>query len=144
AAERVAAADLDDAEAEWLACRHALEVEHVMRFRDAARLAREAQLPDEHEALFGLVMQAMPNVLEALVAQSAASLTAALERAIEANTVGAGLAARVPSIVEALQSVIVRLALRDPAPDRPTFALLLDLADTPTGQREALLSDYAR
>ena len=142
--DRVAAADLSAADVDWLACRLDLDREALARFADAARLARDAELPREHEAFFGLLMQTMPAALEALVAQSSLSLSLALQQAIADNMIDAALAARVPQIVEAIQSVLVRLALREPTPEQPTFALLFELADTPRDARQALLTDYVR
>jgi hypothetical protein len=144
AADRVVAADLSADDVEWLACRLDLDARQLARFADAARLARDAQLPREHEALFGLVMQNMPTVLEGLIAQPPQSLRLALERAVADNVVANSLAARIAQIVDALQAVIVRLALREPTPEHPTFASLFELAGTPREQRETLLNDYLR
>lgn len=140
--ERVSAADLSAADVDWLACRLDLDAEALARFADAARLARDAQLPREHEALFGLVMQTMPTVLEGLIAQSPATLRLALERAIADNMIDAALAARVPQIIAALQAVIVRLALREPTSEQATFRQLFELAGTRPEHHEPLLTDY--
>ena len=144
AADNVVAADLKRDDVTWLACRHHLDEQELGRFADAARLARDAQLPREHEAFFGLLMQGLPATLDRLIAQSPASLRLALGRALDDNVVGTALAPRVTQIVDALQAVIVRLALRDPTPDQPSFALLFELAGTPRAQREAVLTDYTR
>lgn len=141
-AERVTAADLTADDVHWLACRLDLDTESLARFADAARLARDAQLPGEHEAIFGLVMQTLPGVLEGLIAQSPATLQLALDRAITDHMIDASLAARAPQIIAALQAVIVRLALREPTPEQPTFRLLFDLAGTRREHRESLLTDY--
>ena len=118
--------------------------QHLARFADAARLARDAQLPGEHEALFGLVMQSLPTVLEALIAQAPETLRLALERAIADNVIGTSVAPRITEIIEALQAVIVRLALRDPTPEQPSFASLFELAGTPQRHRTAVLTEYVR
>ncbi|MBL8425766.1 MAG: peptidoglycan-binding protein [Candidatus Accumulibacter phosphatis] len=142
--DRVAPAELSADDVHWLACRHGLDEDQLGRYAAAARLAREAELPREHEALFGLLMQNLPAVLQALLAQAPRSLRQALERAIAANEISAALSPRIGTIIEALQDVIVRLALREPAPERPTFALLFDVAGTPAQHREALLTDHLR
>lgn len=144
APERVVPADLSSDDVHWLACRHGLDEDQLGRYAAAARLAAEAELSREHEAFFGLLMQNLPAVLPALVAQAPRSLRRALERAIADNHIGAGIAARIDAIIEGLQGVIVRLALRAPEPDRPTYALLFDVAGTPAQHRDALLADHLR
>ena len=60
--DRVAPAELSADDVHWLACRHGLDEDHLGRYAAAARLATEAELPREHEAFFGLLMQNLPPV----------------------------------------------------------------------------------
>src|SRR4051812_19897654 len=66
-------------------------------------------------------------------AQSPASLR---QGAIEDNVIGGSLAARVPQIIEASQSVIVRLALRSPGDGPPS--------STRSSERDFLLWNVCR
>ncbi|MGH9311292.1 MAG: peptidoglycan-binding protein, partial [Vicinamibacterales bacterium] len=143
-ADRVVEADLTEDDVQWLACRHDLDAVHLTRLVAAARLARDAQLPGEHEALFGLMMQHLPTVLEALIAQAPETFRRALERAIADNDIGALVTPRIAEIIDALQAVIVRIALRQPTPEEPSFASLFEFAGTPQRHRNAVLTEYVR
>jgi peptidoglycan hydrolase-like protein with peptidoglycan-binding domain len=138
--EQVRIEALETADIELIACAHDLNRERVALLVVSSRMARETGM--ESEAFYALVRQGAPTVLIALVAQSPETLRSALETSVSANIVGEGIGERIPQILRDLQGQIVRLALEDPAPDRPTFRSLLDIAGVPRQRQQTIVAAY--
>jgi peptidoglycan hydrolase-like protein with peptidoglycan-binding domain len=131
---------LEEADVELLACAHDLSRERVTLLVASSRMAREAGM--EAEAFYALVRQGLPTVLIALVAQSPETLRSAIETSVSENIVGAQIGERIPQILRDLQGQIVRLALEEPTPDRPTFRTLLDIAGVPQERQQTIVAAY--
>ncbi len=138
--EQIRIEALEAADVELLACAHDLNREHVTLLVASSRMAREAGM--EAEAFYALVRQGLPTVLIALVAQSPETLRRALETSVSENIVGAQIRDQIPQILRDLQGQIVRLALEEPTPDRPTFRSLLDIAGVARQRQQTLVTTY--
>lgn len=131
---------LKAADVELLACAHDMSRQRVTLLVASSRMAREAGM--EAEAFYALVRQGLPTILIALVAQSPETLRSALETSVNENIVGARIGERIPQILRDLQGQIVRLALEEPTPDRPTFRTLLDIAGVPQERQQTIVAAY--
>ncbi|MFN0088301.1 MAG: neuraminidase-like domain-containing protein [Blastocatellia bacterium] len=131
---------LETGDVELLACAHELDAGHIGHLVASSRMAREAGM--EAEAFYALVRQGLPTVLIALVSQSPEALRRAIEASVRENIVGAPIGRAIPKILSDLQRQIVRLALDEPTPDRPTFRALLDIAGVPAQRRQAIVTSY--
>ncbi len=108
----------------------------------SARLHRETDIAQE--AFYGWLRQRQPTDLAALVAQPPEVLRSALEVSVRDNIVSRGLQDTIPELGLALQQQIVRIALRDPQPGRPTFATMFEVARVERARRERILEAYVR
>jgi peptidoglycan hydrolase-like protein with peptidoglycan-binding domain len=131
---------LEAEDVELLACAHGLNRERVTLLVASSRMAREAGV--EAEAFYAIVRQGLPTVLIALVAQSPETLRRALETSVSENIVGERIGEQIPQILRDLQGQIVRLALEEPSPDRPTFRTLLEIAGVPQERQQTIVAAY--
>ncbi len=135
---RIEALDADDVG--LIACAHDLNPEHVAYLVASSRIERETGI--EAEAIYALVRQELPTVLIGLVAQSPETLQRALDTSVTENIVGAQIGDQIPRILRELQGQVVRLALAEPTPDRPTFRTLLDIAGLPQQRQQTIVAAY--
>ena len=135
---RLEALQADDVQV--LACTHDLDASHVAYLVASARMARESEM--QPEMFYGLLRQGLPTTLIALVAQSTEVLQGALERSVNDNLIGLQVTNQIPRMLRDLQGQIVRLALAEPTPDRPTFRSLLEMAGVPQQHQQAILESY--
>ncbi len=140
ASEQVDAADVDDEDVEFLACKFDLDAEHVSFYILSSRLRRETGIVAQ--AYYGWFRQGLPTALEALTAQPEETLEDALLTSIEDNLVDAQLEIAVSRLLRMLKEQIVRLALRDPEPDRPTFSSVFEIVGVESEHRQRILQDY--
>ena len=138
--EQIRIEALEAADVELLACAHDLNREHLALLVASSQMAREAGM--QAEAFYALVRQGLPTVLIALVAQSPETLQRSLETSVSENIVGAPIRDQIPQILRDLQGQIVRLALGEPTPDRPTFRRLLDIAGVPEQRHQTIVAAY--
>ena len=140
AAEQLNPADLNEEDVSFLSCKFQLNPEHVALFVVSARHHRDTEIVAE--GFYGLLRQGLPTELTSLVAQSQETLGEALETSVEKNIISSRLQSSIPRILQSLQDQIVRLALRNPEPDRPTFTALFDIARVESSHRQRILEDY--
>lgn len=138
--EQIRIEALEAADVELLACAHDLNQEHVSYLVVSSRMARESKM--DVEIFYGLVRQGLPTALLALVAQSPDVLQEALETSVSENVVGPGIKGQIPDMLRNLQQQVVRLALADSAPDRPTLRTLLDIAGVLPQRQQAMVTAY--
>jgi peptidoglycan hydrolase-like protein with peptidoglycan-binding domain len=138
--EQIRIEALEAADIELLACAHELDQEHVSYLVAASRMARESQM--DVEIFYGLMRQGLPTALLALVAQSPDVLQEALETSVSENVIGPGIKSQIPTILRNLQQQVVRLAVADSAPDRPTLRTLLDIAGVPQQRQQTMVTAY--
>jgi peptidoglycan hydrolase-like protein with peptidoglycan-binding domain len=138
--EGVVVNDLEVSDVELLACKHNLNAEQIAYLVVSTRLAIESDF--RAEPFYALVRQGLPTAMPALVAQPKDVLQQALEDSVQQNIVGQQIQDEIPAILARLQGQIVRLALRDPEPDRPTLKAYLDIAQIPTTLQQTLVEDY--
>ena len=134
AAEQLDPASLNEEDVTFLACKFDLDPEQVALFVVSARHHRETDI--KAEAFYGLMRQGLSSDLKTLIAQSQETLRDALVTATEENIISPELEASIPRILSQLQHQIVRLALQDPDPDRPTFTALFDIAGVESRHRQ--------
>ena len=140
ATEQVTPADLNDDDIAFLACRFELEEAHLQFYAFGARFHYETQI--EAQVFYGLMRQGLPTDLAVLVAQPGDHLSDALQGSLAENIIDADLQTDIPLILRQLSDQIVRLALAEPEPDRPTFASLLNIAGVDSDHHQRILSDY--
>ena len=138
--EQIRIEALEPADVELLACAHDLNREHLALLVAGSQMAREAGM--QAEPFYALVRQGLPTDLIALIAQPPETLRFAIETSASANIVSAQTKDQIPQILRELQGQIVRLALREPTPDRPTFRRLLDIAGVPQQRHQTIVTAY--
>jgi len=138
--EGVAVNDLEVSDVELLACKHNLNAEHIAYLVVSTRLAIESDF--RAEPFYALVRQGLPTAMPALIAQPKEILQQALEDSVQQNIVGQQIQDEIPAILAHLQGEIIRLALRDPEPDRPTLKAYLDIARISDTLQQTFVEDY--
>lgn len=138
--EQIGIDALEAADVQLLACAHDLDPEHLSYLVVSSRMARESRM--DTEVFYGLVRQGLPTTLVALVAEPPDVLQQTLERSVNENIVGPHIRDQIPRILRDLQAQVVRLALTDPTPDRPTLRSLLDIAGVPQQRQQTIVAAY--
>ena len=131
--EDVTAADLTAEDVDFLACKYELNPEHIALFILSHRHRRETDISSE--IFYGLLRQGLPTELPALIAQPKDVLSAALNASIRQDIINSEIEEAIPRLLDLLQNQIIRLALDESEPDRPTFAALFDIAGVNPQQR---------
>ncbi len=140
AAEQLDPADLTEEDVRLLVCKFKLDPEHVALFVLSARYHRETGIMAQ--AFYGLLRHGLSSDLPKLIAHSPETLTDALVTSVEQNIIDPLTETGISRILRQLQNQIVRLALKDPEPDRPTFSALFEIAGVESRHRQRILADY--
>lgn len=140
ATERIDLADLKEEEVEFLACKYDLNPEHVALFVLSERHARATGIAGE--LFYGLLRQGLPADLNVLIALTGNVLRDAWRRSIEQGIIAAQRDEAIEQALVRVNRHVVRQSLRDPEPDRATFATLFDIANVDAPHRLRILNDY--
>jgi len=139
-AEKLDPADLNEEDVDFLACNLDLDPEHVALFVVSARHHRETDVMAQ--VYYGMLRQGLSSDLKTLIAHSPETLNDALVTSVGENIIDPLPKTGISRILRQLQNQIVRLALQDPEPDRPTFSALFEIAGVKSRHRQRILADY--